>query len=97
LSTLIILLLTYDQPFASQPASDAAFGRIVRRLAAIDEIRLEYLENLLWLWEQAASENASASVRDVVSQIQKLISSIHPFPDEVIDLYRSAQAPARRE
>jgi transcriptional regulator with XRE-family HTH domain len=80
---------------ASRPASDAAFGRVVRRLAAVDEIRIAYLENLLWLWEEAAREDADASVRDVVSQIEKLINSIQPFPDEVIDL--SAEEPTRRE
>lgn len=69
---------------AASPASDADFGRIVRRLAGANAIRLDLLEKLLDLWDRVDSGEADAAERDVLYQLETFLDTYGEFPDEDI-------------
>lgn len=69
------------QARARRPASDADFGRIVRRLATSNEFRLELLEKLLDLWDRVDKGDADEGERDRASQLTTLLDP-YVFPDE---------------
>jgi len=67
---------------ASRPASDADFGRIMRRLVTANEFRMERLEVLLDLWDGVDSDTADARERERTSQVDTLLDEVHKFPDD---------------
>lgn len=67
---------------AARPASDAAFGRIMRRLATANEFRLERLEGLLDLWDRVESGAADAMERSLASQVGTVLDGYQKFPDD---------------
>lgn len=69
--------------WAAAPASDAAFGRVTRRLGTTNGLRMELLENLLDLWDRVESDTAGAWERNLASQVDTLIASYQKFPDDV--------------
>lgn len=69
---------------AARPASDADFGRIVRRLTGANAIRLDLLEKLLDLWDRVDSGEADAAEDDVLSQLETFLDTHGKFPDEDI-------------
>jgi len=56
---------------AARPASDADFGKLVRRLAAFNKFRLSRIHNLLDLWDLVDSDKATEKTRDYVSRVDK--------------------------
>ena len=72
------------EALAARPASDAHFGRIVRRLTGANAIRLDLLEKLLDLWDRVDSGEADAAERDVLSQLDRFLDTYGKFPDEDI-------------
>lgn len=68
------------------PASDEAFGTIVRRLNTASDVELQLVESLLYVWEQAFSEGAEEEDRDRLSRLISLLSESQPLPDEVVEL-----------
>jgi transcriptional regulator with XRE-family HTH domain len=71
------------QARARRPASDADFGRIMRRLATTNEFRLELLEKLLDLWDRVTSGAADERERNRASQVDALLDPPQ-FPDEEV-------------
>jgi transcriptional regulator with XRE-family HTH domain len=69
------------QARARRPASDADFGRVVRRLATHNEFRLGLLEKLLDLWDRVDKGAADEWERDRASQLANLLDP-YVFPDE---------------
>jgi transcriptional regulator with XRE-family HTH domain len=67
---------------ASRPASDADFGRIMRRLVTASVFRMERLELLLDLWDGVDSGTADARERERASQMDMLIEGDPDFPDD---------------
>lgn len=67
---------------AARPASDADFGRIMRRLATSNEFRIERLENLLDLWDRVESDTADALERSLASKVNTLLDGYQKFPDD---------------
>jgi transcriptional regulator with XRE-family HTH domain len=72
------------QPRAARPASDAAFGRIMRRLATANESRMERLENLLDLWDRVDSDTADALECDRASQMNTLLDGYEKSRDDEV-------------
>lgn len=68
----------------TSPASDADFGRMVRRLAGVKAFRLDLLEKLLDLWDRVDSGEADAAERDVLNQLEMFLDTYGEFPDEDI-------------
>lgn len=67
---------------AARPASDAAFGRIMRRLVTANEFRMERIEVLLDVWDRVDSDTADAFERDLASRINTLLDGYQEFPDD---------------
>lgn len=66
---------------AARPASDAAFGGIMRRLADVNELRIERIEHLLDLWDRVDSDIADTLERDRAGQVNKILDGYLAFPD----------------
>jgi transcriptional regulator with XRE-family HTH domain len=66
---------------AARPADDADFGRLVRRLATLNEFRVARVHNLLDLWDLVDSEQATEKTRDYVAGV-----------DESLDIYTRVAA-----
>lgn len=67
---------------AARPASDAAFGRIMRRLVTANEFRMERIEVLLDVWDRVDSDTADAFERDLASRINTLLDGYQKIPDD---------------
>ncbi|WP_281452008.1 helix-turn-helix domain-containing protein [Paenarthrobacter nitroguajacolicus] len=72
--------------WAAAPASDAAFGRVMRRLATTNGLRMELLENLLALWHRVESDTAGEWERSLASQMDTLLAGYYKFPDDDVPL-----------
>ena len=69
---------------AARPASDADFGRIMRRLSGANVIRLDRLDKLRDLWDRVDSGEADAAERDALSQLETFLDTYVEFPDKDI-------------
>lgn len=68
--------------WAARPADNDAFGSVVRRLAIANQLRMHYLQILLHWWEDVDSGAADEHLRDLVSQVESLLSSYQRIPVE---------------
>lgn len=66
---------------ATQPATDAELGGIVRRLAVFPGQRIWRLERLLVLWDRVDSDKASGSERDLDARVTELLEAYRPIVD----------------
>lgn len=67
---------------ATHPAGDADFGKITRRLATANEIRIGRIEVMLDVWDLMESGNADAFERDLALQMNTLLDGYQKFPDD---------------
>lgn len=74
------------QTRATQPASDEAVGRIMRRLATANGFRMMRLEGLLDSWDRVENDTASAWERNLVDQLNRYLDSYFKFPDDDVPL-----------
>jgi transcriptional regulator with XRE-family HTH domain len=70
---------------AARPASDAAFGRIMRRLVTANEFRLARIEVLLDVWDRVDSDTANDLERNLAAQATALLDGYQQFPEDVDD------------
>ena len=70
---------------ASRPASDADFGKLVRRLATADEFKLERVQQLLDIWDRAAADTADERARDHASRANRLLDEVTTLFQEDLD------------
>jgi len=66
---------------AGRPASDADFGRIMRRLGTANEFRIERIEVLLDWWDAVDSDTANETQRKLASEVNTLLDSYQKLPD----------------
>lgn len=81
----LISVFSNVQALAARPASNEAFGKIMRRLNTANEIQLELVESLLYVWERAVSDGADEEDRRRLSRLISVLNESQPFPDEVIE------------
>jgi transcriptional regulator with XRE-family HTH domain len=60
---------------AERPASDADFGRVVRRLMNANEFRVDRLMSLMDLWDRVDNGDADVSLRERVSEINSVLDN----------------------
>ncbi len=69
---------------ATHPAGDADFGKIIRRLATANEIRIGRIEVMLDVWDLMDSDKANAFERDLALQMNSLLDGYYKFPDDEV-------------
>jgi len=82
----LVAVISHVSALADRPASDEAIGKIMRRLNTANEIQLELVESLLYVWERALSSDADEEDRDRLSRLISVLSERQPFPDEIVEL-----------
>lgn len=64
------------------PPSDTDFGRIVRRISTLKQLRWMYVERLLDWWDEIDSGAASDDLRSRLDEVQGILRSYTKLPDD---------------